>query len=99
MKRKNNHYISNIDTLPKKLKYDNNDYDNIIIPHSRKRKYNMESLLKVCNKFKRFKLDYSIDEEFDNVIDNFNDCDMGISNLSKKNDQLYDINPYFIDFY
>lgn len=98
MKRKNNHYISNIDTLSKKLKSDNN-LDNVFIPHSRKRKHNMESLLNVCNKFKRFKLDYSNDEELNYIIDDLNDCNMDISCFTEKCTKNADINPYFIDIY
>ena len=98
MKRKNNHYISNIDTLSKRLKSDNN-LDNVFIPHSRKRKHNMESLLNVCNKFKRFKLDYSNDEELNYIIDDLNDCNMDITYFTEKCTKNADINPYFIDIY
>ena len=98
MKRKNNHYISNLESVSKKNK--------TIISNqiSNKRKYNFDVFNYICQKFKRFKFNYSMDEEFENIFSDFTNCNineelMEHNQENTKNNNNQCTNPYYIDMY
>jgi hypothetical protein len=102
MKRKNNHYISNLESVSKKNKtiiY--NEMSNQI---SNKRKYNSDVFNYIYKKFKRFKFNYSMDEEFENIFSDFTNCNINEELMEyNQEDAKYNndqsTNPYFIDIY
>lgn len=104
MKRKNNHYISNLESVSKKNKIDTS---NKIINEkkkstSSKRKYNFDVFNYIFKKFKRFKLNSSMEEELENIFSDFTNCNIDEELMESKkeinnNDQC--TNPYFIDIY
>ena len=105
MKRKNNNYISNLESVSKKNKTTiyNQMSNEIGNQMSNKRKFNSDVFNYICKKFKRFKFNYSMDEEFENIFSEFTNCNINDELMeynqedTKNNDQCK--NPYFIDIY
>lgn len=95
MKRKNNNYISNLETVSKKNKFD------ISSEISNKRKFNSDVFSYICQKFKRFKLNYSMNEQFENIFSDFTNCNIDEEKMENVEENVHNqsTNPYFIDIY
>ena len=102
MKRKNNHYISNLESVSKKNKtIICNEMSNEM---SNKRKFNFDVFNYICKKFKRFKVNSTLEEEFENIFSEFTNCNiddelMEYNQEDQKNKNDMCTNPYFIDMY
>ena len=110
MKRKNNNYISNLESVSKKNKttlYNqmSNEIGNEIGNEmSNKRKFNFDVFNYICKKFKRFKVNSTLEEEFENIFIDFTNCNineelMEYNQEDQKNKNDMCTNPYFIDMY